>query len=78
MPSSLRRRAIHLAIGVPAVFTSWALLVGLPLAPRPSTPGHLVARTIKLTGRQSASRTKSDRAAADGQPRCRFRPARNR
>ena len=62
MPSPLRRRAIHLAIGVPAVLTSWALLVGLPLAPRPSSPGHLVARTIKLTGPQSASRTKSDRA----------------
>ncbi len=64
MGTPARNRVARLAVGLPAVFLSWALLVGLPpLARTPTGHGHLVAHTMKLTGPGAAGRATTTRAA---------------
>ena len=46
-PQRPRRRALAL---VPAACLAWVLVVGLPLAPRAGSPGHLDSTTEVLTG----------------------------
>ena len=46
-----QRRALRRAtLFAPAVALSWALVVGLPTAPQPGSPGRLEESTIRLTG----------------------------
>jgi hypothetical protein len=55
MPSPLLRRLRRVVAVGPAVLTSWAVLVGLPLAPTTGHPGHLDTTTIALSGAQARS-----------------------
>ena len=55
MTSPLASRARRLALLGPAVLASWAVLVGLPLAPQAARPGHLETTTIALDGRAGAA-----------------------
>ena len=64
MTFPLASRARRLALLGPAVLASWAVLVGLPLAPQAARPGHLETTTIALTEARGASRSAA--AASDG------------
>ena len=66
MISPLPSRARRLALLGPAVLASWAVLVGLPLAPQAARPGHLETTTIALTALAGPAPGAQPRRATDG------------